>query len=252
MALLMQDAPAARQADSSATTNGATTNADTPRLDLYAPVHKGLRAFMADTLLRVGRTDPDDAHETAQTLAQLQALLNVCRQHVVHENDFIHRAMERRASGAAALAGQEHAGHLAEIGRLNDLAATAAHLQGVQAAQAWHQLYHALSLFVAENYEHMLMEERDHNAVLWRHYTDAELAQLHDELLASIPPDEMALHFRWMLPQLSHAERVGMLTGARAGMPPEVFDAHLAQARALLDERDWRKLEAALQAGVPA
>ena len=37
-----------------------------PRLDLYQGIHKAMRAFMADTLLAVGRMDADDALELAQ------------------------------------------------------------------------------------------------------------------------------------------------------------------------------------------
>ena len=40
-----------------------------PRLDLYGPVHKGLRAFMFDTLGRLGRCDADDPAELERTLA---------------------------------------------------------------------------------------------------------------------------------------------------------------------------------------
>jgi hypothetical protein len=104
-----------------------------------------------------------------------------------------------------------------------------------------------LSQFVACNLTHMLLEEQVHNAVLWAHHGDEELIALHDELVASIPPEEMAVHFRWMLPSVSHAERVGMLQGMRQGMPPEVFASQLDMARPWLDARAWHKLKAAFQ-----
>lgn len=93
----------------------------------------------------------------------------------------------------------------------------------------------------------MLREEQAHNAVLWAHYSDEELIALHDELVASIPPDKMALHFRWILPSVSHAERVGMLQGMRQGTPSEVLASQLDMARPLLQARDWFKLKAAFQ-----
>src|SRR3954468_17164654 len=31
-----------------------------PRFDMYGPIHKALRSFMCDTLVRVGRMDPTD------------------------------------------------------------------------------------------------------------------------------------------------------------------------------------------------
>ena len=33
----------------------------------------------------------------------------------------------------------------------------------------------ALALFIADNFQHMHVEETAHNAVLWARYTDAEL-----------------------------------------------------------------------------
>ena len=54
-----------------------------------------------------------------------------------------------------------------------------------QQAAAWQRLYQLLSLFVADNFERMLLEEREHNAVLWRHFSDEELIEIHDALLAN-------------------------------------------------------------------
>lgn len=71
-------------------------------------------------------------------------------------------------------------------------------------------------------------------------------------LVASIPSDEMAVHFRWMMPSVSHAERVGMLQGMRQGMPPEVFASQLDMARPLLDARAWHKLKTAFQRDMAA
>ena len=225
----------------------ARANPVSPRFDIYSTVHKGLRAFMADTLLKVGRSDPQDAVECRETAEQLRSLLHVCGQHLVHENEFLHTAMERRAPGSAASAAHEHEGHVAEIAALSAWLERALKATGGEAPGAWQWLYQSLSQFVAENFEHMLLEEREHNAVLWRHFSDEELLAIHDELVASIPAEEMALHFRWMVPQLSHPERVAMLGGMRQGMPPEVFATQLDMARPLLNARAWHKLQAAFK-----
>lgn len=220
------------------------------RFNFYQAVHKGLRAFMADTVVRVGRTDPDDAQECAECAEQVRTLLHVCAEHLAHENRFIHPAMTRCAPGSAAQVETEHEEHLAHIADLRETLAGALSAGPDERAERWTRLYHELSLFVADNLSHMLLEERDHNAVLWQHYSDQALIVLHDELVASIPPDEMALHFRWMLPNVSHAERVGMLQGMRQGMPAEVFASQLDMARPLLDARSWLKVKAAFQSDI--
>lgn len=219
----------------------------TTRFNLYQAVHKGLRAFMADTLVRVGRTDAADLQDRADCAEQVRILLHLCGEHLVHENHFIHTAMMRRSPGSAGQAEAEHVAHVAEIAALRRLLAQAEVASPAQRDAHWLRLYHALSQFVAGNLIHMLMEEQAHNAVLWEHYSDEELIAVHDALVASIPPEEMAVHFRWMMPSVSHAERVGMLQGMRQGMPPEVFASQLDMARPLLDARAWRKLKAAFQ-----
>lgn len=219
------------------------------RFNIYQSVHKGLRAFMSDTLCRVGRTDYTDPVERQECADALRSLLRLCHEHLGHENHFIHVAMERRCPGSSVQGTDEHVGHEAAIARLH--AALDHALQAHPSAQAlaWQQLYQSLSLFVAENHEHMVLEERDHNAVLWQHFSDEELIEIHDALIATIPAVEMAIHLQWMLPQLSHPERVAMLGGMRQGMPAEVFAAQLQVVQPLLDARSWLKLAAALEVG---
>lgn len=223
----------------------------TPRVNLYQGIHKAIRAQMSHTLLQVGRTDPGDTDERTASGASVDALLTLCHQHLQHENDFIHAAMERRCPGSASPLGHEHEEHIEHIAHLRSLARQAQQADAATQDGAWQDLYLALSLFVAENFNHMVREERDHNAVLWQHYSDAELVDIHHALVASIPPEEMALVMAWMIPQLAHPERAGMFSEMRQGMPPEVFAMQLTQTQALLDGPNWRKLQQALNLDTP-
>jgi hypothetical protein len=223
-----------------------TPTFDTPRLDLYAPIHKALRSFMADTLLRVGQLDVFDASEMARTLGQLDALLLQCEQHLGHENDFVHTALEARAPGSAAQVAAEHVEHLAAIAELREGACLLRAASPGQRMPLSLQLYRHLALFVAENFQHMHVEETVHNAALWEHYSDAELADLHGRLMASLPPQQHLDTARWMLPALSPVERAGLLRGMKAGAPPQALAAVLAHIRPHLDAAAWAKLDEAM------
>ena len=146
-----------------------------PRMDMYASIHKALRAFMADTLLGLGRMDVDDDLEFAQTCDRVMQLLDLCRAHLHHENQFVHAAMEARQPGSSQNIAGEHLEHEQAITALadgvNHLMACAKPARPA-ATQA---LYRQLALFVAHNCEHMHEEETAHNRVLWQCYTDAEL-----------------------------------------------------------------------------
>ena len=221
-----------------------------PRMDIYGAVHKGLRAFMFDTLARLGRCDAADATEVADTLAAARGLLATMRLHLKHENAFVHPAIEARRPGAALATIDDHVEHEAAIGALG------AELDAIEAApparraQRLYRTYLRFARFVAENLEHMEVEETHNTAVLRDAYDDAEIGEMIGRLLASIAPADAAVFHRWMFVGMSHDERVGMLSAMRAMAPAEVFDAEVARARDVLAPRDWGKLANAL--GVPA
>ena len=213
-----------------------------PRVDLYAGIHKALRALMADTLLAVGRMDSEDALERAQVTQRVLELLDFCRSHLRHENDYLHPALEARAPGASGKIAHEHEEHLQAIVALANQTTALLQCETAGRPGATLALYRALSLFIAHNFEHMHVEETAHNAVLWARYTDAELIDLHNALVASIPPDEMMYVLRWMVPFMNPAERAAMLGDMRDHAPAPAFAAALEVVRPHLGEREWAKL----------
>ena len=229
--------------------SAACTPPTRDRYDGYMGIHKALRLFMTDTLTRIGRTDPGDDVEVSATLARVRELLGLCELHVKDENDFLHPAMERARPGSAARAQQEHVQHLEAIHDLADLAGLIADTRGAARDTALARLYRAMALFVAENFEHMHLEETEHNAVLWAHYSDAELAGIERDLVASIPPQAMVKALHWFMPGLNAPQRAAMLQDMQRGMPPEAFLGVVDIARRTLSAPDFAKLARAL--GLP-
>lgn len=223
-----------------------TLHPSTPRVDLYRHIHKALRALMADTLLNLGRMDPNDNLELAEATNQVLMMAAACESHVIHENTFVHPAMETRAPGSAAGTRREHRDHLdaiLELGRaVSELRGAK---QGERDALAL-ALYHRVGTFVAHNFEHMQVEESVNNALLWACYSDDELKAIHDDLLASIPPEEKMGLLRWAVPYMNASERVIVLRDMQENLPAPVFQAVLDMARPHLREREWEKLEFAL------
>lgn len=217
-----------------------------PRIDMYAGIHKALRALMADTLLALGRMDCDDDLELARTTQQVLALMDACASHLKHENDFIHTAMEARAPGASAVIAHEHDDHLAHIRRLAQAATALLGTAVGDRAIAALALYRDLSLFIAENFHHMHVEETAHNAVLWARYTDAELMDIHNALVASIPPEEMMRTVRWLVPFMNPTERTALLADMQAHAPASAFAAVLDTVRPHLTQGEWAKLARSL------
>jgi len=224
--------------------------ATAPRFDMYGPIHKALRSFMCDTLLLVGRMDTGDAAELDATLAQVDALLVLCLNHLEHENAFVHAAIEARRPAGASRTADDHVEHIETIAALREETAALRRAKAPTQPLLAHRLYHHLSLFVAENLQHMHIEETANNAALWALYSDAELHEIHARLIASIPPAQELLVARWMIPAVCPMERAAIVGHAKSQMPPEAFLGVLAHVRPHMDQPGWLKLAAAL--GVPA
>ena len=220
------------------------------REDLYAGIHKALRAVMADCLLAVGRADPTDPQDVADARARVCALMDLCVSHVHHENNFVHPAIEARTPGLTADVAQDHFEHLQRIARLRTGAQQLGAVDETRLPGALHALYLDLSLFVAENLRHMHVEETEHNAALWCAYTDDELRAIHGALVVTIPPAEMMQVMRWMLPQMNAPERLALLTGMRQDAPEPAIQAVLDTVQPHLSPRDWARLNRGL--GLPA
>lgn len=225
-------------------------NAEAPRFDMYTVIHKALRHRMGDTLFKLGAVDPHDDDDLSSTLARVESLLAALSSHLRHENDFVHTAIEARRPGGARRTADDHLGHVEAIESLADevdaLRAAAPARRPLLALR----LYRHLAVFVGENLEHMHVEETQNQAMLWELYTDAELIEIHDRLLASVPPAEMAETVHWIAPSLAPHELAAIMGGMRDGAPPPAFRAMMDAVRPTLSAARWSRLCSAL--GVPA
>jgi hypothetical protein len=210
-----------------------------PRFDLYGPVHKGLRAYMAHTLERLGSLDVEDAVQLQDTAQQVLELLDTLRSHVDHEDEHIHPMLEQCRAGGATQATQEHVEHR------RVLATLAGEVRALLAAPSYvaaDALYQNLAELMAENLVHMRLEDLGHQSVLWQHYTDAELIALDGRIVGSLAPREMMLFLRWMLPAMSPPQRLGLMLRLRAGAPTTVQVAVTRLAQQHLSPGAWQRL----------
>lgn len=219
---------------------------DAPRFDIYGLIHKALRAAMGEALTAVGCMDALDDGDTAAALARVRTVLALARAHLEHENEFVHAALEARRAGSSARTAQDHEQHATTVATLEAQVERVERASGPARMDAVSGLYRALALLVAENFEHMHVEETQNNQALWAAYSDAELIAIQDALVASIAPQEMAEVLRWMVPSISPIERAVLLGDLQRKAPAEVFSGALDLVRPHLTARDWDKLVHAL------
>lgn len=216
------------------------------RPDIYRNIHRGLRLCMSQALAQVGRMDPADDRDLADTIAATREMLELFALHLEDENGFIHPAMSACRPGSAERTASDHVGHLQAIAGLRDLVTALEVARRPERAAAADRLYRRMALFVAENLEHMHFEETHNMGVLWSACNDDEIMAIEHAIVASIPPAMMMKFLRWMLPGMPHPDRVAMLAAMRDSAPAEAFDAAMALAHGQLPTRDWDKLAEAL------
>lgn len=218
------------------------------RHDIYAAIHKALRACMADALVALGRLDAGDPDELAETSARCESILRLMRGHALHENQHIHPALESARPGASAAVAHEHAHHLETIAGLLDLLGLLRQLGAAQRPPVARRLYAQLALFVAENLRHMQQEETQHNAVLWQHYDDAAILGFEAAIVASLSAQESEASLLWMARTMTGDELFAMLSGMRRQAPAAAYGQALELVRTTQSPRRWAALQQRLAA----
>lgn len=218
----------------------------TQRHNIYVLIHKAMRACMSDALVAVGRMDPHDAGEVAATAALVRNLLDFARLHLQSEEDWIHPALEMRRAGSSAETRADHLQHREAFVMLETSLRAMEGSTGPAREVAALRLYRHLALFVADNFQHMHVEETENHATLIECYSEGEILALEGSIVGSHTPAETAMAMRWMLPAASAPERAALLGGMRQHAPKPAFEGILASVRPHLSAPDWAKLEAAL------
>jgi hypothetical protein len=216
------------------------------RFNIYTAIHKGLRAYMCEVLVQVGRMDPDDADEVRTAVAAVRGLVEFSRGHVQHEDEWIHPALEARRPGSSAATQADHQHHQDTFELLDGSLRNLERSTGAGRTAAARLLYRQLALFVAENFEHMHVEETDNHATLVTCYSEQEVLELNARLVAAVNPGTMSIALRWMIPYSNAPERAAMLGGMLASAPRPVFDGVMALIQPHLSGRDLAKLNASI------
>ena len=225
-----------------------------PPVDLYGPIHKGLRWAFARVLSRIGSTTVTDDAADVEVLGEVNDLVIGIEGHLAHEEAFIHPAIEARRPGATAGLVDDHVEHANMLGAVRVLLAAIRSGSATTRPALWRALYLCFADLFAENITHMAEEEEVIQPLLEELYTPGELREIEGRLIASIAPDEMLAAMKIMLPGNDLAFRLHMLNGAKHALPPEVFAGLFAQATVHLAPSEIEALAVKLlrNASVPA
>jgi hypothetical protein len=227
----------------------ATTTANTPlrlvAVDLYRDIHKGIRSELFGLTDQAGSLDPSDRADRADLSARVQGVVELLVSHAEHEDAFVQPAIEAHLPDLAQQIEADHHRLEARIALLNEQAVDAVDPAGDPRGNA-HRLYVDLASFVSDYLAHQDLEERVVMPALDDAIgTEANLA-IHQAIVGSIPPEEMAKSLAIMLPAMNVDDRTELLGGMKAGAPAEVFQGVWSLAGSVLAPRDLEALAARL------
>lgn len=226
-------------------TQTTTTPLRPVAVDLYRDIHKGIRAELFAVTQRAGSLDPSDHADTAALAAHVHSVVGLLVSHAEHEDGHIQPALELHLPELAAQVEDDHERLEARIARLADQAGELGDGAADARADA-HRLYVDLAAFTSTYLAHQDLEERVIMPSLEQVIgADAGLA-IHQAIVGSIPPQDMARSLAIMLPAMNVDDRTELLGGMQAGAPAEVFTAVWSLATSVLDVRDLEALAARL------
>lgn len=211
--------------------------------DLYGPIHKGLRMAHANLLIRLGSADLEDPRALRGLLAHLRDHLELCVEHLRHEETVIHTALAAHAPGAVA---EVEAMFDANRAALPDLYRRIGALETASPAQsrkAGRDLYLAYSRFVAGDLAQMAHEEEVILPLLQAIFDDSALIALKTRIVLSMTPQVGAGMLRMIIPAARHRERLSLLRAVGSATQSDIFEALLREVvRPSLCDREWRRL----------
>jgi len=210
--------------------------------DLYRDIHKGIRTELFAVSADAGRLDPSDPTGRRALAAQVHGVIDLLVSHADHEDAHVQPAIERHLPDLAEVISGDHLRLEGRMDRLGEIADTLVHAAGHERRPLTHHLYLELSTFTGTYLLHQDVEERVVMPALEAAIGVPDAIRIHEAIIASIPPEEMAQSLAVMLPAMNVDDRAEMLGGMRAGAPPEVFAGVWSLAGSLLAPSDHAAL----------
>jgi hypothetical protein len=214
------------------------------RMKPYDVPHKGLRNALSQLSLLTGKTDYSNNQEVENLYQLGQDVLKILSIHATDEDEITLTELEMRCPGCSEHDREDHKEiHVAQE-KLEDLLSKMYEGSKLNenVTEVGQEFYLALSEFHGVYLEHTAEEERVTQPLLWKHFTDEELAQHRGKIMKRNPPETLLIWFRFVIPAQSHTERVGLLSGFKRMAPPDFFMKGMEVIGKVVPESEFEKL----------
>ena len=195
----------------------------TVAFDLYRDIHKGIRSELFAVTEEAGRADSADHGDRAAVAAHVRSVVTLLTSHAEHEDLGIQPALELHLPELAEKVDADHHRLDARLAGVAEMADEAVDAPAGAGRGALHRVYVELAAFTSSYLAHQDLEERVIMPALDELLPFEDILAIHERIIGSIPPPEMAQSLAIMLPAMNVDDRTELLGGIRAGAPDEVF-----------------------------
>jgi hypothetical protein len=218
------------------------------RMKPYDVPHKGLRNALSQLSLLAGKTDYSNHHEVENLYHLGVDVFKILSIHAADEDEVTLTELEIRCPGCSEHDREDHKKIHVTQEKLETLLLKLYEGSGTNdgVIAIGQEFYLALSEFHGIYLGHTAEEERITQPLLWKHFTDDELAQHRRKIMKKNPPETLLIWFRFVIPAQSHSERVGLLSGFKKMAPPDFFMKGMGVIEKVLTAPEFEKLTKAL------
>ena len=188
------------------------------RVDLATTIHKAVRRSLFEQVMNLGRTNFSDEADCDRALAELNQTLALLREHADHEDQVVFPLLVAHAADLGAELERQHVSLERSVRDIEWLSANLRNVTASEREEVGARLCHRFQSFVVEQLLHLLLEETEANATLWRHYDDAALLEMQGRIRSRLLPDYAA---RWaeLLMSSANAAELAQFAPPQSALP---------------------------------
>jgi hypothetical protein len=215
----------------------------TNRPDSFSVPHKGIRNALLQLSVLAGQTDCSNSHDVRRLKELGREVFLILTTHAQDENDVSLTELEKKLGISSHHDREEHEKIEAQQAQLEEL------LEKISLGDSNNigkEFYVLLNRFIAVYFAHMNGEETLTQELLWKHFTDEELAGHRQKIMKNLDPDVLLLWFKFIIPAMSLQESVGLLSGFKANAPASFFQRSMGLLKEVLGDHRFGILESQL------
>lgn len=213
----------------------------TLRPQIYEVPHKAIRNALFQLSQLSGSIDYNDSQELNKLSNLFKEVFDMLHVHAKHENNVTLKHLENKIGGSSKHDMEDHEKIEADMSSLEKFFSDITENKNNKTAEGI-EFFERMSEFHADYIHHMLEEERVTQKLVWENFNDEEIMQQEIEIRSAIPPGEMLIWCKYLMPAIGDELRIKMLSGIKENAPAEFYDSILNVTESVIDKDAYKNL----------